>query len=108
MIGTGSVILTHQTGWSACKEAVIGMEFDIRPDKTAKRTLVIQMTGLYDCVGTASGEVKGMIKLDAGNKVAFIGHIKGRTRIEIQGETNNDFQTITKEIEKWQEHYKVS
>lgn len=108
MIGTGSLVLTHQSGWSACREAVMGMEFDVRPDKTAKRTLVVSMTGLYDCVGDAKGEVKGMIKLDEGNKVAFIGQLQGRSRIEIHGETNNDFETIIKEIEKWQEHYRVS
>jgi len=108
MIGTGSLLISHSQGWSACKEAVMGMEFDIRPDKTAKRTLIVSMKGLFDCVGKPEGEVMGVFKLDAGSKVAFTGKIQGRTRIEITGETSNDFETIIKEIEKWQEYYQGS
>ena len=108
MIGTGSVIITHTEGWSACREAILGMEHDIRPDKTAKRTLVVSMTGLFDCVGKPTDMVHGLFKLDNGDKVVFTGNIKGKTRIEISGETNKDFETIFKNIEKWQEHYKGS
>lgn len=108
MIGTGSIVISHSNGWSASKEAVMGMEFDIRPDKTAKRTLIASMTGLFDCYGKPEGQVKAIFKFDTGNKVAFSATIHGRTRLEIIGETNNDFETIFKEIYKWQEYYKVS
>lgn len=108
MIGTGSVVIAHSNGWSACKDAVMGIEFDVRPDKTAKRTLVLSMTGLFDCSGNPKGEVRGLMKLDSGSKFTFSGNIIGRTRIELTGETDNDFETIFKEIKKWQEYYKGS
>lgn len=66
------------------------------------------MTGLFDCHGKATGEVNGIFKLDNGDKVAFSGSIKGRTRIEVAGDTSKNFETIFKNIEKWQEYYKVS
>lgn len=108
MLGTGSIILTHDTGWSCANEAIMGMEFDMRPDKTAKKTLVIEIRGLFNCIGTPTQDVKGIFKLDGGNKVAFNGTMRGKSTIQIQGETNNDFQIILKSIEKWQEHYQVS
>jgi len=108
MIGEGSLIITHGTGWSCTKNARSGFEYDIRPDKTAKQTLVIQMTGLFDCVGKAAGEVNGIFKFDHGAKIAFSGIIGGRSKIVINGETHNDFETILKSIKKWQEYYQVS
>lgn len=86
----------------------MGMEFDVRPDKTAKKTLVIDIKGLFNAAGELAGEVKGIFKLDGGDKVAFNGIMHGKTKVIIQGETNNDFQIILKSIEKWQEHYQVS
>jgi hypothetical protein len=108
MIGAGSLIISHSNGWSCAKEAVMDMEFDIKPDKTAKKTMVIAIKGLFDCVGKASGNVKGIFKFDAGNKVAFNAVMHGKVKLSITSELNNDFETILKEIKKWQEYYKVS
>lgn len=108
MIGEGSLIITHGTGWACTKHARSGFEYEVRPDKTAKQRLVFQMTGLFDCVGKSSGEVQGIFKFDHGAKIAFKGMIGGRTRIDVIGETHNDFETILKSIKKWQEYYQVS
>ncbi len=86
----------------------MGMEFDIRPDKSAVKTLVIEIRGLFNCIGALSGTVSGIFKLDGGDKVAFNGYMHGKHKVVLTGETNNDFQIILKSIEKWQEHYQVS
>lgn len=111
MLGTGSIIITHSTGWACSNEAIMGIEADIRPDKTAKKTLVIEIRGLFNAIGTLSGTVSGIFKLDTSDKpvkVAFNGYMHGKNKVVLTGETNNDFQIILKSIEKWQEHYQVS
>lgn len=105
MIGAGNLIICHSTGWSCSRESVVDMEFDVMPDKTARKTMVIHVKGLFDCVGKAEGMISGAFLFDEGNKVAFQGILKSRTRIEIQGQLNNNIETILKEIKKWQEYY---
>jgi len=104
MIGTGSVVLSHIDGWSACREAVMDMEFFMNPDKTAKRTLVVTLTKPFTCVGELKGNVKGMFSYDAGNKTAFSGFMIGKSKVQITGELNNDFETIIKEIKNGKVH----
>lgn len=102
MMGGGEVILLHGNGWSACKEAETDFESDIQPDRTIKRKLVIRMKGLYD-VGAAMSEARGMdvsgvFRFDSGSMIGFNGKLFKRTRIEVEGELNNDFEKIFKTI----------
>lgn len=102
MKGAGSVIITHQSGWACSKEAYVDMEFDIKPDKTAKRTLVVHIKGLFNAVGKASGVVKAIFRYDDGKRVSFDAVLYGESRMTVTGDIKSDFETIFKEINKWQ------
>jgi len=98
MIGAGSLIICNQNGWSCAREAHMDMEFDVKPDKTAKRTMIVSIKGLYDVVGQCKGSVDGIFKGDTGILVAFKAEMLGRVKLNIIGELNNDFETILNKI----------
>lgn len=105
MIGSGSIVLTHSNGWACAKEATMGVEFDIKPDKTAKRTMVVSIKGLFDVVGNANDVVNGIFKGDTGIFVSFEGQLLGKSKINITSELGNNFETILKDIKTWQSKY---
>lgn len=86
------------------------MELDKRPDGTMKGTVVFFPKGLYSCIGEVKDfmPIKGMFIGDKGAKIAFNGILQKKGRIVTQGEVNNNFNTIIKEIKSWQENYRVS
>jgi hypothetical protein len=100
MIGTGSIILTHNTGWSCAKECTVDVEVDVKPDKTATRTMVVSISKLFDCQGSADGLVKGIVKFDTGNKIAFEGILMKKMRLEVKGKAHDDFKPILDQINK--------
>lgn len=106
-LGLGAVIISYPNGWGCSKEAEFDMEFDVMPDKSAKRTTIITCKGLFN-IGqeTTSGLVDGVFKYDSGQKVAFKAMIQGKGRLVLQGETTNDFETILNKISQWQEYFK--
>lgn len=108
MISHGTIVIAHEGGWSCAKEATLTMEFDLRPDNTAKRTIVISVSGLFTVLGNPSDSVTGIFKFEDGKKIGFSGILYKKSRIEVIGETHDNFETILKDIKKWQEYYKVS
>lgn len=110
MIGSGSLIIVHPKGWSCAREAEVDIEFDIRPDNTAKKTMIVNIKGLFDSFGevTKGIDVKGIFKYDTDMKICFNATLLTRAKLVINGELNNNFETIFKEIKSWQEYYKAN
>lgn len=109
-LGSGDVILLHQNGWSCSKEAMMDLEFDIRPDKTARKTVIVGVKNLFNVSGELipKEQVNGVFRYENGNKVAFSAIAIGSSRFEVTGELNNDFETILNKISQWQEQFKES
>lgn len=111
ILGEGSVLLWHENGWACSKEAVFDVEFDIMPDKSAKRTSIIGCKGLFNVVGEIEKGtlINGVFKYDETNaKIAFNARVEGSGRLVLIGETNNDFETILNKISQWQEQFKAN
>lgn len=111
ILGEGSVVLCHEGGWACSKEAIFDVEFDIMPDKSAKRTSIVGCKGLFNAVGEVSkgALIEGVFKYDQTNaKIAFTARLEGSGRLVLIGETNNDFETILNKISQWQEQFKAN
>ena len=94
-LGEGSVVIYHPNGWACSREAELDVEFDMMPDKSAKRTTVITCKGLFNIGGDFNnGYIEGVFKYDNGIKIAFKASVQGKGRLILIGETNNDFETI--------------
>lgn len=107
-LGSGEVLLLHQNGWSCSKEALLDMEFDIRPDKTARKMVVVGTKNIFNVGGEIIPNeiLSGVFRYDNGNKVAFSAKVAGKSRLEITGDLSNDFETILNKISQWQEQFK--
>lgn len=110
ILGVGELLFIHKNGWSCTKEAALVLEFDVRPDKTARKTMVVEFKNLYNVDGEIIPKelTQGIFKYENGKKVAFNAVIAGNGRLEVEGETNNDFETILNKISQWQEQFKVN
>ncbi len=98
MIGLGSIVIAHSNGWSCAKEAKMDAEFDMMPDKTAKRTMIVSIKGLFDVVGDCKGNVDAIFKGETGILVAFKAQMIGKGKMNVTSELNNDFETILNRI----------
>lgn len=109
-LGEGSVVFLHESGWSCAKESQFDIEFDIKPDKTAKKTAIIALKGLFNVIGEPKHNdiVEGVFMYDSGSKIGFKANILGTGKLIVIGNTHNDFETILNKISQWQEHFKAS
>lgn len=102
-VGTGSIVILHDKGWSCTNEAIFDVDIEIMPDKSAKRKGVISLKKLFDVNGKLENNtpVEAVFKYDTGAKVAFKATVQG-TSLQINGEINNNFETILTKISQWQ------
>lgn len=104
ILGSGEIILLHQNGWSCSKEAMLDLEFDIMPDRSAKKTVIASARSLYNTYGELIPReiVECVFRHENGVKVAFKAIAVKDIRLEVVGEINNDFETILNKISQWQ------
>lgn len=100
----GSLILTHNSGWACTNECTQSIEFDKLPDGRAIGTMVFHPKKIFECVGFLSQglPVEGMFLGDDGIKIAFNAKVESKNRIVVQGQVNNNFNTIIKSAKLWQ------
>lgn len=103
-LGVGILVFSHPSGWVCSKEAEIDFDIQMMPDRSAKKTIVLTYRNGFNAVGICERgiSINGIFKYDNGVKLGFDGVIEGNGRIAVQGNLNNDFETILKNIKKWQ------
>lgn len=103
-VGYGGMVFSHSLGWGCSKEAELDFDIMMMPDRTAKKSIVITYRNAFEAVEDCQrgASVNGIFKYENGTKIAFNGVMEGKGRITVSAEINNDFETILKNIKKWQ------